>query len=476
VEFHVSIGAGGTGARRDLAGQIYRQIREAILDGRLRPGEALPPSRELARRLEVSRNTVGAAYDRLAAEGYVDGRVGAGTFVSSGVRVAARTPRREPPGGRLRPTATWSEIPPLPDLWRSFEYDFRAGLPDIRLFPFETWRRLVAAELRVSAVGSGMYGDPAGHPGLRAAIVRHIGVSRAVEATADDVFVTNGAQQAIDLIGRVLLEPGGRVAVENPGYRPPRRLFQSMGARIAEIPVDPEGMVVDEIPADTRIVYVTPSHQFPLGMPMSLRRRMALLDWAERHGAVIVEDDYDSEFRFAGRPIEPLQNLDRGGLVLYVGSFSKVMLPTLRLGFLVAPPDLHAALRTARYLADWHTPLPTQAALARFIDEGALARHIRKMRHEYRARHELVSSTLARDFADVLEVIPSLAGIHLSALCKQNWVDDVAIVRDRAGAAGIGLNALREFGSGAPGLVLGYGAIPMDAIEAGLRRLRDVLP
>jgi GntR family transcriptional regulator/MocR family aminotransferase len=207
-------------------------------------------------------------------------------------------------------------------------------------------------------------------------------------------------------------------------------------------------------------------------MPMSLRRRMALLDWAERRGAVIVEDDYDSEFRFAGRPIEPLQNLDRGGLVLYVGSFSKVMLPTLRLGFLVAPPELHPALRSARYVADWHTPLPTQAALARFIDEGALARHIRKMRHEYRTRHELISATLGRDFADLVEVVPSIAGMHLSALCKQSWVDDVAIAQGRARAAGVGLNALREYGSGAPGLVLGYGAIPTEAIEEGLRRLR----
>ena len=471
MEFHVSIGAGGTGARRDLAGQIYRQIREAILDGRLRPGEALPPSRELARRLEVSRNTVGAAYDRLAAEGYVDGRVGAGTFVSSGVRVAARTPRREPPGGRLRPTATWSEIPPLPDLWRSFEYDFRAGLPDIRLFPFETWRRLVAAELRVSAVGSGMYGDPAGHPGLRAAIVRHIGVSRAVEATADDVFVTNGAQQAIDLIGRVLLEPGGRVAVENPGYRPPRRLFQSMGARIAEIPVDPEGMVVDEIPADTRIVYVTPSHQFPLGMPMSLRRRMALLDWAERHGAVIVEDDYDSEFRFSDRPLEPLQSLDRAGRVIYVGSFSKTLLPTLRLGFVVAPASLQPALLSAKQLSDWHGDPTTQGALARFIDDGLLARHIRKATKAYAARHERIVAGLTGELREWLRLVPAAAGLHVCARLAPSATVDVAAALRHARQDGMVAHDLAGFCAEPPGqsgIMLGFGAIQLDDIVAGL--------
>jgi GntR family transcriptional regulator/MocR family aminotransferase len=470
VEFHVSFEG-----RRDLSGQIYRQVRAAILDGRLRPGEPLPPTRELSRSQAVSRNTVGTAYDRLAAEGFVETRLGAGTFVSTAVRVGARTPGRERPGGRLRPRAVWAEIPDLPDLSGVPEIDLRTGLPDTRLFPWETWRRLVADELRTSAVGNGMYGDPTGHSGLRAAIVRHVGVSRAVRATVEDVFVTNGTQQAMDLIGRVLLDPGACVAVEDPGYRPPRRLWVSLSARVVDVPVDAEGIVVDAIPSDAKIVYVTPSHQFPLGMPMSMPRRLALLDWAARHGAVIVEDDYDSEFRFAGRPIEPLQSLDDDGLVIYVGSFSKVMMPTLRLGFLVAPAALHRALRAARYVADWHTPLPTQAALARFLDEGAMARHIRKMRHEYLARHERIAATLASDFGEWLEVIPSVAGLHLSARCRPGVTVDMAAVQARCRTEGVSINILREYGAGPDGVALGYGAVAIPAIDEGLRRLRKCL-
>jgi GntR family transcriptional regulator/MocR family aminotransferase len=300
-------------------------------------------------------------------------------------------------------------------------------------------------------------------------------VSRAVRADAGDVIVTAGAQQALDLIARVLLEPGSTAAVENPGYPPPRWLFTSQGVRVAGVPVDAEGLVVDAIPDDARVVYVTPSHQFPLGLPMSLERRMALLDWAERHDAVIVEDDYDSEFRYGGRPIEPLQSLDEGGRVLYMGSFSKVMLPTLRLGFLVATPPLRRALRTAKYVTDWHNPQPDQGALAAFIDEGLLARHIRKMRVEYQARHERIGQILTRDFTGLLEPVPSAAGLHLSAVLPEG-TDDRAVAR-RARKAGAGLFALSEFSidGSRSGVVLGYGAIPLTHIDEGLSRLREVI-
>ncbi|MFD5271669.1 PLP-dependent aminotransferase family protein [Streptomyces sp. NPDC058335] len=227
--------------------------------------------------------------------------------------------------------------------------DFRVGLPDARLFPYDAWRPLIARELRPSAAGAVGYGDPAGHAGLPAALARHIGLSRGVRTGPDDVLVTTGTQQALDLIGRVMLEPGDRVAVEEPGYPPARLAFLAQGAEVTGIPVDAEGLLVDAIPPDTRAVYVTPAHQFPLGMPMSLRRRTALLRWARRHGAAVIEDDYDSEFRFGGRPVETLQSLDRDGHVIYVGSFSKVMLPSLRVGFLVAPAPLRTALRTAKY-------------------------------------------------------------------------------------------------------------------------------
>ncbi|GAA4639745.1 PLP-dependent aminotransferase family protein [Actinoallomurus vinaceus] len=461
MEFHVSLTD-----RRDLAGQIYRQLREAILDGRLRVGEALPPTRELARRLDVARNTVSVAYERLTAEGFLESRVGAGTFVHEGGPASRSAPAESP----LRPRPVWRSISPWPDwLDQRPRFDFRVGLPDHRLFPYEAWRRLTARELRRPA--EPVYGDPAGHPDLRAAVARYIGVSRAVRASAGDIIVTSGIQQALDLIARVLLDPGDHVAVEAPGYAPARMLFQSLGLRVTGVPVDAEGLRVDALPHDARAVYVTPSHQFPLGMPMSLARRTALLAWADRHDAAVIEDDYDSEFRFGGRPIEPLQNLDHRGRVLYVGSFSKVLVPRLRVGFLVAPASLHAALCAAKYVTDWHAPVPTQAALARFIDEGLLARHVRRTRQEYERRHELITTTLRRDFADRLELVPSAAGLHVSAFTA----GDPAPVLERARSAGVEARTLAEVAkdpSTAPGIALGYGAIPTDLIGEGLRRLR----
>ena len=330
MDFHVSLAGRG-----DLSARIYRQLRDAVLDGRLRAGERLPPTRELARRLAVSRNTVAVAYDRLTADGFLTGRVGAGTYVSGSL--PAPKPRRTPSAHGPRPKAIWRSLPtPVAAVAETPDYDFRVGIPDAALFPLETWRRLLARELRAAA-GFVHYVDPSGHPGLRAAIARHVGVSRSVRAGADDVLVTQGAQQALDLLCRVLLSPGDRVAVEEPGYRQAKLLFASHGAEVVGVPVDGEGLDVAALPTRTKLVYVTPSHQFPLGTPMSLARRTALLAWAERADAVVVEDDYDSEFRFSDRPLEPLQSLDRGGRVAYVGSFSKTLLPMLRLGFLVAP-------------------------------------------------------------------------------------------------------------------------------------------
>lgn len=462
--------------RRDLSGQIYRQLRAAILDGRLRAGDPLLPTRELALQLAVARNTVAVAYERLAGEGFVSGRVGAGTFVSGAI--PSGDSDFATPVSALAARAVWDAIPDPPDMSvDSPEFDFRAGLPDARLFPYETWRRLVARELRPGAVGTGAYAGPAGHHGLRAAIARHIGVSRGVRADPDDIVITNGIQQALDLLVRVLLEPGAVVAVEDPAYPPPCHLFTTFGARVVAVPVDSEGLVVDALPDDARLVYVTPSHQFPLGMPMSLRRRMALLAWASRHEAAVVEDDYDSEFRFGGHPLEPLHDLDTTGRVLYVGSFSKTMLPTLRLGFLLAPPSLRSALHRAKHVSDWHTALPAQAALARFIDGGYFARHLRKMRNEYRARFRRIAEVLTRDFGRWLIPIPSAAGMHLSARCHDGTLQDWRAVVHRARAAGVGLHSLWPYNidDTRPGVVLGYGAIPADRIDKGLDRLRRCL-
>ncbi|KAB8196356.1 aminotransferase class I/II-fold pyridoxal phosphate-dependent enzyme [Nonomuraea phyllanthi] len=445
--------------RGDLAAQVYRQLLDAILDGRLRSGERLPPTRELARRLEISRNTVALAYDRLVADGFLVGRAGAGTFVS-----AEPVRGRAAPKGVVRPRAIWRELG-TPTALPAGRYDFRVGVPDARLFPMEAWRRLVARELRI---GIASYGRPAGHEPLRGAISRHIGISRSVHAGPGDVLITNGAQQALDLIGRVLIEPGACVAVEEPGYPPARTLFRSLGARVTGVPVDAEGIDVGAIPRAARIVYVTPSHQFPLGTPMSLARRAALLAWAERRNAVVIEDDYDSEFRFGERPLEPLQSLDRAGRVIYVGSFSKTLLPMLRLGFLVAPASLAPALREAKRLSDWHSDVPTQAALARFIDEGLLARHIRKATREYAARHAMIADTLDGD--ERLRLVPSTAGLHLCARLAPG-----VSVRPLPGLVVERLEAYCGESPALPGLVLGYGGIMRDDIPEGLRLLRHAL-
>jgi GntR family transcriptional regulator/MocR family aminotransferase len=464
MDFHVSLAGRG-----DLSVRIYRQLRDAVLDGRLRAGERLPPTRELARRLAVSRNTVAVAYDRLTADGFLTGRVGAGTYVSGSL--PEPKPRKAPSARGPQPKAIWRSLPsPAAAVAEAPEYDFRVGIPDAALFPLETWRRLLARELR-EAAGFVHYVDPAGHPGLRAAIARHVGVSRSVRADADDVLVTQGAQQALDLLCRVLLSPGDRVAVEEPGYRQAKLLFASHGAEVVGVPVDGEGLDVAALPSRTKLVYVTPSHQFPLGTPMSLARRTALLAWAERADAVVVEDDYDSEFRFSDRPLEPLQSLDRGGRVAYVGSFSKTLLPMLRLGFLVAPPSLQDALRHARQLSDWHGDVPAQAALARFVDEGLFARHIRRATKVYGERHERITSTVDRVLAGRLRVVPSAAGLHLCALADT----DLEPIAARAAAAGVAVQTLSDLCGGfpAPGLVLGYGSIPVERIDDGLAALDE---
>jgi GntR family transcriptional regulator/MocR family aminotransferase len=333
----------------------------------------------------------------------------------------------------------------------------------------------VARTLRAESSAKATYADPAGHPDLRHALARHLGISRGVAVSADDLTVTNGTQQALDVLGRVLLAPGDRVAVEDPGYWPPRRLFEALGARVVGVPVDVEGLIVNALPRHVRVVYVTPSHQYPLGVSMTLPRRQALLSWADRNDAGIIEDDYDSEFRFGGRPLEPLRMLDTTGRVIYVGSFSKTLLPSLRLGFLVAPRSLRSAVHKAKFLSDWHSPTLAQVTLARFIDDGGFARHIRRVTAVYRERHEMLTHILARDFASHLELVPSTTGLHLSAIARTASADKIAAIVRRAAEAGVALQTLSSFAvSGKPraGLVLGYGGIGAEQIEEGLRRLR----
>jgi len=461
-------------ARGDRVGAIYRALLEAIRAGRLGVGDRLPPSRVLARDLGVARNTVATAYERLVAEGFLDSRVGDGTYVA-GLAAPVPAPRR---AGALHPRAGWTfrALPvsgehPVPP------HDFRVGIPDAGLFPFDTWRRLVAAELRAGAHSPGTYAHPAGLPALRAAIVRSLALSRGVAAEPDEVIVTHGTQQALDLVARVLVEPGDVVAVEDPGYPFARELFASYGARVVPVRVDAEGLVVEEVPDGARLVFTTPSHQFPLGPPLSMARRTALLELANRQRIAIVEDDYDSEFRFTERPLETLHAMDRHGRVVYVGTFSKSLVPALRSGYLVAPASLREALLGARQLADGYGAPAEQAALAHFVADGMLARHLRRARATYAERRGLVIDGLQRLLGQRLELVPSAAGLHVTATFHDEAVDDAAVVA-AAAEAGVAVEALSAYAHGPgvpPGLVLGYGAAVTSSITPGLERLARLL-
>ena len=461
------IGLDGSGEKTVL---VYRALREAIVDGRLPAGHRLPPTRVLAADLGLARGSVATAYERLGAEGYLTARAGSGTFVAA-VPMPPR-PRRAATDP-LRPRAGWASGPqPTSGQQPAPRYDFRTGIPDARLFPFDAWRRLVAAELRRGANGPGTYAEPSGHPALRAAIARYLGYARSVHATAADVVVTNGTQHALDLIARVLLRPGDVVAVEEPGYPPARRLFASLGARVAGVPVDEEGLVVTALPGNARLVYATPSHQFPLGGAMSLGRRRALLAWARCRPAAIVEDDYDSEFRFSARPLEPLYSLDTAGRVLYAGTFSKSMLPAIRTGFVLVPPGLRDAVAAARQLGDGYGAPAQQAALARFIDEGQLARHVRRAGKEYARRHTRIVAALGA--MPGLRVLPSAAGLHVTALAE---ADSAAVVAEAAGS-GVALDDLAAYASSSTaqtGFVVGFGATDPALIDEGLAIFAAVL-
>ncbi|GGR62482.1 GntR family transcriptional regulator/MocR family aminotransferase [Nocardioides luteus] len=441
---------------------LYRALRDALADGRLKAGDRLPASRALAKDLGISRNTVATVYERLVAEGFLESRVGAGTYVAE----STPQPRNEATSGALRPRAGWRWTPrPTSGDGAVPAYDLRVGIPDAELFPFDTWRRILAAESRLRGHNPGAYPSPAGLPRLREALAHTVAYHRGVRADPDQIVVTSGTQQALDLVARVLLEPGDVVAVEDPGYASARDLFASHGARVVPVPVDEAGLVVADIPEQARLVYTTPSHQFPLGVRLSRSRRRELLAFAHTHGAGIVEDDYDSEFRFTERPLEPLHALDDQGRVIYVGTFSKSLLPSLRTGYLVAPGTLVDSLLAAKQLADGFGPVQPQAALARFLEEGLLARHVRKASKTYAARRSLLLETLA---TWPVEVLPSAAGLHLSA-----YADVPPDLRERAAADGLAVDtiAANRLLPGRDGLFLGYGAVRTETLPRGLELL-----
>jgi GntR family transcriptional regulator/MocR family aminotransferase len=458
-------------AGEPLSEQLYHQLRRAISSGRLVPGDKFTPSRQLAKELGVSRHTVTTAYGRLVAEGYAEGRAGGGSAVTAAL--CPETQPAEPPSG-LRPGrrfAGWTPI--FPASGQHYAFDLRPGVPDPALFPADAWRRRVAGAM---TAGTLEYGNPAGKARLRQAIASWIARTRSVTCGVDTIIVTSGAQHAIDLVSRVLLDPMGVVAIEDPGYTAAHRLFTALGARVVSVPVDDQGLVVDRLPPTARIVYVTPSHQYPLGMTMSLARRRALLAWAQEHDAAIIEDDYDTEFRYVDRPLEPLHALDPSGRVIYVGSFSKTFSPSVRLGFAVVPRPLAEPIIAVRQLIDWHPPIAMQTALAGFIEDGLLDKHIRRSRRVYADRHHILTTALAGPQAGQLTARASNAGLHVAAMLRDGLQErEVLQVAARHGLALSGLHDCFRTGPAQPGLMIGFGAVSTTELPAALRMLDRAL-
>jgi GntR family transcriptional regulator / MocR family aminotransferase len=475
--FELAINLPGRDSRQ-LLDHLHRQLRTAILDGRLKPGLRLPPTRSLADSLAVSRNTVVAAYDLLLSEGYLTGRPGCGTFVSA-LHQSRSGARANGVNYEDRLVPFWKkQAPPQPEEPKTpVAFDFRFGYPDIKQFPHHIWRRLSDRTLRQATRLGAVYSTPEGMKVLREAIVGHVSFSRAVACQAEDIVVTNGSQQAFALLARILVHPGRTlVAVEEPGYRPARAAFESLGAKIKPVPVDSEGLIVARLPRNTDIIYVTPTHQSPLGVTLSGARRAELLAYARTHGSIVIEDDYDSEFRYGARPLDALQTLDRSGSVFYVGTFTKSLLPSLRLGFVVAPPWAASALIAAKRITDGQCAALVQETLAAFISEGHLARYVRKMRNIYAARSAATLSALERHCAEYLEPIPSSAGIHISAFFRK----PVRVQEIVTGAAsvGIAIEDLDRFSTSAvskSGLAFGFGNLDLREIDEGIGRLADVI-
>ena len=468
----------------DLSGQIYSQLRDSIVDGRLQADARLPSSRALAAQLGVSRKTTLDVFERLVSEGFLVTRTGHGTFVAPYLdRIPLVQGRLDRPAldapTLAQPSAIWHSIPTslaLPRPGTTLPLDFLGGVTDKSNFPATAWRRCINHALRTQLQGRGSYRDPAGEQELRLAISRYLAFNRAVVSNWQDVIISQGAQQALDLIARVVIKAGDVVAMENPGYSPARACFTALGAEVVSVPVDEHGLITTALPQRAKLVYITPSHQFPLGMPMSLERRLALLQWAQHSGAVIIEDDYDSEFRFEGRPMETLKSLDGAGLVAYVGTFSKTIFPELRIGYVIAPSSLQATLHKAKQISDWHTCSLTQTALARFMLDGDFAKHLRRMQKQYVERRLCLLHHLQGPLAPWFDVVAPSAGIHMTALLKQDLSEAEVIAAARAES--IGLYGIAHFYSEAPkrsGLLFGYGNMNSQQIEQAMTTMLSIL-
>ena len=474
-------------AKTPMYRQLYDWFRRAIIDGQLRPGRRVPSTRGLAAELKISRIPVLNAYEQLLAEGYFETFVGAGTCVASSIPDDALSPpavkarkgfqeRVEKLGPRRmsRRGAALTHVPK--QSWLDNLGAFRVSLPALDHFPIRIWSKLVARHSRRPPRGIMAYGDAMGYLPFREAIAEYLGAVRGVRCESSQILVTTGSQQALQISAQVLLDPKDRMWMEEPGYPGARQAFMTVGAELIPVPVDHDGMNVAEITRrgrNARAVYVTPSHQYPMGMTMGATRRMLLLNWAARSGAWIIEDDYDSEYRFGSRPIASLQGLDTDGRVIYIGTFSKVMFPALRLGYVVVPKDLVHAFSAARDAADIFSSTLYQAVMTDFIHEGHFARHIRRMRMLYMERRRALVKAIHIQMGDMLEVIGAEAGMHLVALLPPG-ANDVVVSRKAAqmGVSAMPLSTCYLTPPARGGLILGYGGTNAHQIRDGVRKLR----
>ena len=469
--------------RTPLYDQIYRQIRAQILAGALASGLKLPPSRRLAASLGVARVTVTQAYDQLQAEGYVVGRTGAGMFVAEGLAdellpVGVGSERPYTPtfsrwGSRVMAaegeTAVAAPRPPI---------DFGFGRSFAQIFPYNVWRRLLARYLSTDDAMLSRYGSVAGFYPLREALADYLSRERGVRCTAEQVVVVSGAQQVLDILARLLLNPGDEVLVETPGYTVAYDLLRVYGAKLVALPVDDAGFPVEIIPPDSqaRLAFVTPTHQFPRGGTMSLARRLRLLAWARQQGAVIIEDDYDGELRYNGRPLAALQGLDEDGRVAYLGTFSKVLFPALRLAYVVLPPALLDPFVQAKSLVDRGAPTLTQAAVADFITEGHFERHLRQLRLAYGRRRAVLVAALETYLPGRVRYVRLAAGLHVMVYLEEG-VAETAVVQ-QAAAVGVGVYPGASYHlerPAPPSILLGFSGLEEAEIEEGIRRLAGVL-
>jgi GntR family transcriptional regulator/MocR family aminotransferase len=485
-------------SRTPLHRQIYDDLRAAIVAGRLARGVQLPGARTLAHELLVSRQTVSLALDQLRAEGYVETRERSGTFVSDALpdellaagNAGTTRSSRCVQGHTIRRSDTRAHHPIIDRTKRSGGVldhpdrtipprPFRVGLPAIDVFPWDLWAQLVGRRLRSAGRILADYGDPQGYPSLRAAIAAYVAAARGVVCTPDQVVITNGAQQGLDLVARYLITPGADVWMEEPGYPGARDAFAAAGAKLIPIPVDEDGLsIVEGIrrAPQGRVVYVTPSHQFPLGVTMTAARRLELLHWARASGAWVIEDDYDSEFRYTSRPLASLQGLDDSGRVIYVGSFSKTLFPALRIGYLVLPEVLVDTFTAARHSANRQGSYIEQAALTDFITNGHFTRHIRRMRLLYQERRDVLLQQAREIASPYLEIRPADAGMHVVGWLSGRRSDRE--VAARAAAVGLEVMSLSQYAmrkSSRGGLLLGFAAFPPRALREAMVTLATII-